>query len=108
MWVIYLASAVIGQYVAWSLTSRLMWRNYYNQGTDRKGAASFCGFFWPVVLLVFMVTGALKPALWAQTAQSLGERKTKRREAKQARLRDLDKQIERAEAELEATGHAAY
>jgi L-lactate utilization protein LutB len=42
------------------------------------------------------------------TAPSLRERRDKRREAKQARLRDLDKQIAQAEAELNATGHADW
>lgn len=100
MWLIYLAASVVGQFAMWSLTSRLMYRHYYYQDTDHQGAASLGGFFWPVTLLIYLVTSALKPAVWAQTAPSLKERKEKRREARRERLRNLDGQIADAEGYL--------
>jgi hypothetical protein len=60
------------------------------------------------VAVVFLISAVLKGPMWVVTAPSLRERRDKKRAEKQARLRDLDKQIAQAEAELNATGHADW
>jgi hypothetical protein len=103
---------IAGQLVMWCVTSRLMYREWYEEedklsDEERAGRSAFWGFFWPLAIVIACLGMVCVTVEWSMTSPSLRERKAKKIEVKQARLADLKREIEQAEADLnEATAHA--
>jgi hypothetical protein len=83
------------------------WENDTTTKEERRRISSgFVGLFWPLTSVWLVLYGLTALIGWAETTPSIGERREKRVKAKHERLRDLQKQIERAEAELCEAGNA--
>lgn len=98
---------VPSQFVLCLIFARFTYRNYEwhesTTDTSRQIDAGIWGFLWPL-LLVFVIGNAVcQVARLAMTAPSVKERRAMVREAKKERLKDLDRQIAAAEAELAST-----
>jgi hypothetical protein len=95
------------QFMLWMIFARIIYRNWeWNEMTteeSRKIDAGIWGFVWPLLATYLIGAGVCSLIGLAMTAPSIGERREIKRAAKKERLRDLDKQIAVAEAELAAT-----
>jgi len=96
----------------WMTVARWHYRWWYEhdhetKDSSRRISSGFVGLVWPLTSIWLVLYGLTTLIGWAETTPSLKERKAKRVKAKHERLRDLQKQIDQAEAELcEATGLA--
>ena len=101
-----------GYFAMWLVTARVMYRLWYNEEDnitkdDRAARSSGWGFIWPVTLTFFVFLMVFVTVELSMTAPSLKEHREKKLAVKQERLRDLNHQIDQAEADLcEATAIA--
>lgn len=104
MW-FYLGISIVGQLTLWPLFARIHYRTWpwetKTHEEDRRLAAGFWGFLWPLFIVGMILYGVFRGIGKAETTPSLKQRREIKKQLLQKKHESLPQRIKDAERKLD-------